>query len=65
MNWAKSLMITSVFGVGIALVFWLVSKIAGDSGTLINSVLGFVFVMVWFWVHQSMKDSELGHQPHK
>ena len=65
MNWFNSLMITSVFGIGIALVIWLVSMIAGDTGAWMAGVLSVVFALVWFWVHMSMNDKELGNQTHK
>ena len=65
MSWLKSLMITSVFGLGIALVIWLVSMMVGDTNAWMAGVVALAFALVWFWVHQSMNDSELGNHTNK
>jgi len=64
MSWLNSLLITSAYGAGVALVIWLVSMIAGDTGVWMVGVLTAVFAIVWFWVHMGINDPELGNRHH-
>lgn len=59
MKWLHSLLITSVLAIGIGIVVWLVSMITGETDYLMSGVLIAVFIVVWFWIHRSMHDTEL------
>ena len=63
MSWLRSLMVTSIIGMGIALVIWLVSMITGEYEIWMFGTLASVLSILWFWVHRGMNDPELhpGH----
>lgn len=60
MLFLRSLLLTSIFGAGIAAVIWLVSLIPGNNqNTPLGVVLVIAFGMAWFWVYLCLKDRRL------
>lgn len=60
MLFLRSLLLTSIFGAGIAAVIWLVSLIPGNNASAsIGAMLVVAFGMAWFWVYLCLKDRQL------
>ena len=52
----RSFLITAVFGIGIGVVLWLVSLIAGHGNTSILITFAVAFLMAWGWAYVSMRE---------
>ncbi len=58
----RSFLITAVFGIGIAVVLWLVSLIAGGGNISIIITFAVAFLVAWGWAYLSMKECKSKQQ---